>query len=176
MRLETERLILRHPEARDAEDYFSFCNSEFVLRYNAMTLKTLENIRDQFSKDNPDTLLLELKATGKVIGEICIQEDSLRYGVASKEISYHLCEQYARQGYMKEALGAVIEYLFENENLECISARCFQPNTASLALLRSLGFQQNGVIPRCVKGYRDRVFDDVLHTLFLSDFQGDNYA
>lgn len=66
---------------------------------------------------------------------------------------------------MKEALGAVIEYLFESENLECIAARCFAPNTASLALLRSLGFQQNGCVPRCVKGYRDLIYDDVLHTL-----------
>ncbi len=171
MRIETPRLILRHPEVRDAEDYFSFCNSEFVMHYNAMTPKTLAQIEDRFSKEDTETLLLERKDTGKVIGEICIQEDSLRYGVDSKELSYILCQECARQGYMKEALRAAIEYLFETEHLECVASRCFAPNTASLALLRSLGFQQNGTIPRCVKGYQDIVFDDVLHTLFRKDFK-----
>ena len=171
MRLETPRLILRHPETRDAEDYFSFCNCAFVMRYNAMTPKTLEQIRNRFAEGDEEALVLERKDTGKVIGEICIQQDSLRYGVDSKELSYHLQEDCARQGYMKEALRAVIAHLFETENLECVAARCFAPNAASLALLRSLGFQQNGIIPRCVKGYQDTVFDDVLHTLFRKDFQ-----
>ena len=71
---------------------------------------------------------------------------------------------------LKEALHAVIAWLFETENLECVSARVFAPNTASRALLRSLGFTENGVIPRCVKGYGGEVFDDVIHTLLREDF------
>ena len=171
MRIETDRLILRHPEVRDAEDYFSFCNSEFVMRYNAMTPKSLEQIRERFEKDNDDTLVLELKETGRVIGEICIQEDSLRYGIASKELSYHLREDCTRQGYMKEALHAVISYLFKTENLECVAARCFAPHTASQLLLRALGFRQDGWIPRCVKGYQDIVFDDIIHSLLRENFK-----
>ena len=166
MKLETDRLILRHPEVRDAEDYVAFHNSEFVLRYNAMTPCTLENIKEKFSEKDPDTLLLELKKSGKVIGTICLEEDSIRWGIASKELSYFIDEAYSQKGYMKEALGAVIDYLFEKEKLECVSARCFAPNTASLALLRSLGFHQDGYIPRCVKGYKEEIFDDTLHSLF----------
>lgn len=169
MRIETKRLILRHPEVRDAEDYVSFCNSEFVMRYNAMTPRTLEQVRERFAKGD-DSLMLEQKETGRVIGEICIQEDSLRYGVASKELSYHLREDCARQGFMKEALQAVIAYLFDTEKLECVSARCFAPNSASLALLHSLGFHRDGYISRCVKGYGGIIFDDVLHSLFRQDF------
>ena len=166
MKLETDRLILRHPEIQDAEDYVSFHNSEFVLRYNAMTPCTLENIKEKFSEKDQDTLLLELKESGKVIGTICLEEDSIRWGIASKELSYFIDEAYSQKGYMKEALGAVIDYLFEKEKLECVSARCFAPNTASLALLRSLGFHQDGYIPRCVKGYKEEIFDDTLHSLF----------
>ena len=101
-----------------------------------------------------------------MIGEININEDSLRYGVDAKELSYMLREDYSRQGYMKEALQAVIDYLFTQEKVECVSARCFAPNAASLALLKSLGFHQDGYIPRCVKGYNDQIFDDTLHSLF----------
>lgn len=166
MKLETERLILRHPQMEDAADYLEFCNTEFVLRYNAMTPRTAEQMLRRFSEEQADTLVIEHKKDGKVIGEISIEDDSIRWGVESKELSYFIHEAYSRQGYMKEALQVVIEYLFTQEKLECISARCFAPNEASLALLKSLGFHQDGYIPRCVKGYRDQIFDDTLHSLF----------
>lgn len=170
MRLETRRLILRTPDAKDAQAYLAFCNTEFVLRYNAMTPATLERVQSRFSRETEETLLLEHKESGAVIGEIDMSEDSIRYGLAAKELSYWLGEPYSRQGYMKEALHALIDYLFSEENLECVSARCFAPNEASLALLRSLGFHQDGYIPRCVKGYQDQIFDDTLHSLFRKDF------
>lgn len=170
MKLETDRLILRAPEVSDAEDYLQFCNTEFVLRYNAMTPATLEKVRRRFAQKVEGLLLLEHKESGRIIGEIDMCADSVRYGVASKELSYWLGEPYSRQGYMKEAMYAVIAHLFESENLECVAARCFAPNTASLALLKSLGFRQDGRIPRCVKGYQDQIFDDTLHSLFRNDF------
>ena len=167
MKLETARLILRPPKSEDADSYLNIHNSEFVMKYNAMTPKTLETVRKQFSDpDDSDMLIIELRETGAVIGSVCVEEDSIRWGVASKELSYFLGEQYSRKGYMKEALGAVIDYLFETENLLCVSARSFAPNTASRKLLESLGFIQNGYIPACVKGYGDIIFDDTLYSLF----------
>lgn len=171
MRIETQRLILRRPELEDVDDYLQICNSEFVLRYNAMTPRTPESAANYLTRCREESLLLTLKETGQVIGEVCIQEDSLRYGVASKELSYYLGETYSRQGYMKEALHGLIAHLFETENLECVAARAFAPNEASLALLKSLGFQQDGYIPRCVKGYQGQIFDDTLHSLFREKFK-----
>lgn len=173
MYLETERLILRKPEERDVDDYLEFVNSEFVLRYNAMAPVSREKAQGQFAADPGDgsAIAMELKSTGKVIGMIYTGEDSLRWGVASKELSYFLREDAARQGYMKEALYAVIRYLFETENLACVSARCFAPNAASQRLLQSLGFHRDGMVRKCVKGYRDLVFDDCLYSMMREDFQ-----
>ena len=170
MYLETERLILRRPEVGDVNDYMAICNTEFVLRYNAMTVRTAEQLRQRFLEPQGDTCVIQRKADGKVIGEISVEDDSIRWGVASKELSYWLGEAYSRQGYMKEALHGLITHLFETENLECMAARCFAPNVASLALLKSLGFHQDGYIPRCVKGYGDQIFDDTLHSLSREDF------
>ena len=166
MVLETKRLILRHPQVEDAADYLEFCNSAFVLRYNAMTPKTRERVESYFAACREEILVLQHKESGKVIGEININEDSLRFGVESRELSYLIREDHSRQGYMKEALRAVIDYLFTQAGVTCISARCFAPNVASLALLKSLGFHQDGYIPQCVKGYKDQIFDDTLHSLF----------
>lgn len=169
MRLETERLILRRPEARDVDDYIAFRDSEFVMRYNAMTVKSREETLAQFTEAE-NTLFLELKETGRVIGAVFTGEDSLRWGVASRELSYFMDEAYTRRGYMKEALHAVIAHLFAAEGLECVAARSFAPNEASRKLLASLGFHQDGLIPRCVKAYGDIVYDDTLHSLFRQEF------
>lgn len=169
MQLQTQRLILRHPTQQDAAAYTAICNQEFVLRYNAMEKRTQEQVLAAFSRSAEDLLLLVHRETGRVIGEITIQEDSLRYGVNSREVSYFIDEAFCRQGYMREALRAVLRHLFDTLALDCISSRVFSANEASLALLKSLGFQQNGCIPRCVKGYGDVIYDDVLHTLFPQD-------
>ena len=172
MKLETKRLILRQPRASDAAAYTAIHNSEFVLRYNAMAPTTPERMEVMFQDPEylQETVFLEEKQTGTLMGAIFLEEDSLRYGVASKGLSYFLAEDQSRKGYMKEAMQAVISYLFETEKLECVSARSFTRNTASRALLKSLGFQENGIIPRCVKGYGDVIFDDVIYTLFREDF------
>lgn len=172
MKLETKRLILRTPEPQDATAYTAIHNADFALRYNAMQPTTVERmekaIRDpEYTKT---AVYLEEKTSGNVIGAIFLEEDSLRYGVASMGLSYLMAESCCRKGYMKEAMHALIQHLFAEENLECVSARVFAPNTASRALLRSLGFQENGTIPRCVKGYTGEVFDDVIHTLFKENF------
>ena len=172
MKLHTSRLLLRSPELRDAQAYTEIHNSQFVLRYNAMQPTTPERMERAFT--DPEYLetavYLEEKETGKLLGAIFIEEDDLRYGVPSKSLSYFIDETSSRKGYMKEAMQAVIKYLFQEENLECVSARAFAPNTASRALLKSLGFAENGIIPRCVKGYTGEIFDDVIHTLFSADF------
>lgn len=172
MNIITERLILRSPCVADAESYCTIHNSEFVLRYNAMLPTNQERMEKKFADEAycKDTVFLEEKETGILIGAIFLEEDDLRYGVESRSLSYFIREDFSRKGYMKEALQSLITWVFETENLQCVSARAFAPNAASRALLRSLGFQENGIIPKCVKGYADVVFDDVIHTLLKEDF------
>ena len=100
----------------------------------------------------------------------CVGPHAISFLNQSADIGYWLRTSETGKGYMKEAMQAVIKYLFQEENLECVSARAFAPNTASRALLKSLGFAENGIIPRCVKGYTGEIFDDVIHTLFSADF------
>ena len=172
MYLQTPRLILRKPELKDVDDYLEFACSEFVLRFNAMTPVSREKAEARFAgaPDDGSVLAMEEKSSGKIIGMIYTEEDSLRYGVASKEFSYFLREDAARKGFMKEALHALIGHLFEAEDLSCVSARCFAPNIASRRLLESLGFQRDGIVRRCVRGWGDTVFDDCLYSLLREEF------
>ena len=39
-----------------------------------------------------------------------------------------------------------------------------------LPLLESLGFQRDGIVRRCVRGWKDTVFDDCLYSLLREEF------
>ena len=170
MYMETKRLIIRKPEQKDVDDYLEIRNSEFVLKYNGMEKTTRERVARRFLEETSEHVLVKVE-NGKVIGIVSVDEDSLRYGVESRELSYFLSEEESRKGYMKEALTAVIDELFREENLQCVAARSFAPNVASRKLLESLGFHQDGYIPQCVRGYGNVIFDDTLYSLFRDEWK-----
>lgn len=171
MLLKTERLILRSPKNADIPDYLAICNSEFVLRYNAMSVATEEKVKKVFyeAKQAGNMLMIELATTGALVGVICIEDDSIRWNVGSKELSYFLGEQYIHNGYMREAMAELIRYLFDVKNVACITARAFVHNQSSRKLLETLGFSLDGVIPHCVRGYGGVIYDDALYSIFPSN-------
>ena len=163
--VETSRLLIRKPTKNDVSTLIAIRNSEFVLAYNAMrTIAEEDFMHELLSEQNAYVLVRKDNQTN--IGMIYIEEDSVRSKISSKELSYYLAESETRKGYMKEALEGMIDYLFSQQQLTCIGIRVFADNLASIALVRRLGFQQNGIIPSCVKGYKDIIHDDILFSKF----------
>jgi ribosomal-protein-alanine N-acetyltransferase len=52
-----------------------------------------------------------------------------------------------RQGYGREAAGALVKWLFGARGISTVFAGVYEPNIASASLLRSLGFTQDRHIP-----------------------------
>ncbi len=171
--METERLLLRGSQLGDEEDLFEIRNSEFVLKYNCMKKITLEQLQDQVKKDmeSKDTFCIVQKESGKVIGKVDIDQDSLRYGVNALGISYYLGEQYTSKGFMTEALREIIRYAFEERFVEVLSVRVFRDNRASRRLVEKLGFVNDGCIRRCVKGYQDIIYDDMIYSMLREEYE-----
>lgn len=70
---------------------------------------------------------------------------NLRRGVAqSVSLGYWIGQRHARQGFMSEALVAVLDYGFDELSLHRIEAACLPSNDASQALLRKVGFSEEG--------------------------------
>jgi len=172
MHLETERLIIRNVLPEDAEDMHPIRHSEFVMRYNCMKPVTMEAFRGMLERcRNKDGWLhIVLKDTGKVIGMIGAAEDDIRYQVSAMTIDYYLGEQYARKGYMSEALTAVMRYMFEEKDLELISARVFGENRASQALLEKLGFTHEGTLRKGLRTYDGEAHCDRLYSILREEF------
>ena len=167
MYLETQRLILRNLKGTDLQAYLRFRNSEFVLRYNAMARQSTEEaeeyIRNNLTSDRH--VAIARKDTDAFVGMIYVEQDSLRYKANSLQVSYWLGEPYSAQGVMTEALGALVQYLLSQDDVNSITARVFADNPGSGKLLRRLGFLQEGRLHQAVLGYDGILHDDLLFSL-----------
>lgn len=165
MTIETARLILRQAAVADAPDLLEVRNSAFVLRYNPMKPWTLAEMEQELTQcaQSSGVLVLELRETGRVIGIISIDDDTLRHNANSKAVSYYLGEQHAGQGYMSEAMPQMFDYAFGLLGIDLLAARVFAGNTASERLLLRCGMLFEAQLRRAVQGsdgvlYDDRVF------------------
>jgi [ribosomal protein S5]-alanine N-acetyltransferase len=70
---------------------------------------------------------------------------NVRRGVAqSGTLGYWIGQPYARQGYMTDALRAVVAFSFEALELHRLEAACLPTNTASQRVLAKMGFKEEG--------------------------------
>ena len=60
-------------------------------------------------------------------------------------LGYHMDEDFLRKGYMTEAVAAVVDYALGPLGLHRVEANVMPRNLPSLALLRKLGFEEEGL-------------------------------
>lgn len=148
--METERLLLRNFEDRDAEDCFDFLSDRESCYldggYEPFEKKDgeywwlMEKLKGQKSR-----FILWHKEDQRVIGMLNLMHKEDR-AVETVEIGYVVSPAYYRWGYATEAVKKAISYLFENTEVELITAAAVPHNTASLAMLNKLGFTYEGTI------------------------------
>jgi ribosomal-protein-alanine N-acetyltransferase len=90
------------------------------------------------------------KADDALVGAIRLF--NVRRGVAeSGVIGYWIGQPHARQGYMAEAVAAVIAFAFEDLRLHRLEAACMPENVGSARLLLKSGFREEGYAPAYLK-------------------------
>ena len=148
--LETPNLHLRQLTEDDAADLLAVFADEEVTRFY-----------DLYSYESLDEALELID----FFSESFEVERSIRWGIARKtdnrivgtcgyvwlrrfrgEIGYELHRTFWRQGIMKEALAAIVQFGFQQLGLNRIEALVMMDNEASISLLRSLGFQHEGIL------------------------------
>lgn len=89
-------------------------------------------------------LFLLRRADDMLLGAVTL--DNIRRGPAqSGTLGYWTGAAFARQGYMREAILAVVHHAFATLDLSRIEAACLPENTPSRGLLESAGFKYEGV-------------------------------
>lgn len=89
-------------------------------------------------------------ASNKVVGVVNINE-IVAGAFQSAYLGYYGMVDFARTGMMTEALRATVAYAFGELGLHRLEANIQPGNTASVELVRRLGFRQEGLSPRYLR-------------------------
>jgi ribosomal-protein-alanine N-acetyltransferase len=87
--------------------------------------------------------LLKRCDTGELVGVVNISE-VVRGAFSSAYLGFYAHAKHARQGFMREGLRAVVARAFKGLRLHRLEANIQPANTASKALIKSLGFKREG--------------------------------
>ena len=156
LRIETERLTLRPPAHSDFRDWANLRlkSQEYLTPWEPawaadhLTRKSFANrvywAQRSISNGSAIPVFLFRRADNVLLGAITL--DNIRRGPAQAgTLGYWTGEAFARQGYMREAIGAMLHHAFTRLDLSRIEAACLPENAASRGLLEKSGFKYEGV-------------------------------
>ncbi|WP_299623624.1 GNAT family protein [uncultured Tateyamaria sp.] len=156
LRIETERMTLRSPTHSDFRSWAALRHAsakhltpwEPSWATDHLTRKAFTNrvywAQRSVASGTALPLFLFRRSDDALIGAITL--DNIRRGPAQAgTLGYWTGQAYARQGFMQEAIKAVVHYAFTRIDLSRIEAACLPENAASRGLLESCGFKYEGV-------------------------------
>jgi len=143
--LASERLAMRPQVVADADALFEAYSDPELMRYwsSAPHLDVEETrayLTTRVPMDDWRGWSITLQGEDRAIGTLAAGRR--RNGVV--EIGYMLARQYWGQGYAREAVSRLLDFLFHEEQRRRVIADTDPDNVASNALLKSLGFTREG--------------------------------
>ena len=174
--IETERLLLRELLPEDAPAIFRLFSDPLVTRYYDLVTYTdiqqaeelIDFFDESFELERAIRWGIERKEDGEIMGTCGFVWLRTHRG----EIGYELHSSFWRQGYMGEALDAILDFGYTEFGLHRIEAMTMMENEGSIGLLRSLGFQQDGIL-REVEFFKDAFHDMRLFSLLRHEYYAD---
>jgi RimJ/RimL family protein N-acetyltransferase len=144
--LETERLVLRAPRARDAKAITGLINDRRIAENTARiphpyTLADAHDFVAHVNHDPAEPSFLITLANGAIIGGcgIGVSRDG------DPELGYWIGVQHWGRGYATEAARALIDHAFEELGCARLASGARVSNPASRRVLEKCGFQWTGV-------------------------------
>ena len=111
-----------------------------------------------------------LRSTGKILGAITL--DNIRRGPSQVgTLGYWIGKSYSRNGFMREAIEALVYYAFNSIDLSRVEAACLSDNLASRSVLEKSGFKYEGVAQSYLQ-INGRWRNHVLYACLRSDRRG----
>ena len=157
-RLVTPRLVVRRFTLADAEAFAAYRSVPEVARYQSWDAPfALERAREfigwmlDHHPDEPGAWFqLAIAAADRpaaLLGDLAFHAHADEPSVA--DIGFTLSPDAQGHGYGTEAVAALLEYLFDVRGKHRVAADCDTRNDPSAALLRRLGFREEGVLREC---------------------------
>lgn len=157
--IETERLILRPTEENDLKILFDILLIPEVNRYY-LTSKIGRTFEEDYPwqmkklerAKNNDVFQWSIikKEDNSCIGQISVQEKE-NSPLYIRDIGWFINPKEQRMGYAFEAAKNVIDYMFNDVEIEAIETSSAVCNPASFGLMEKLGFKRSGEKPHKAK-------------------------
>ena len=150
--IETPRLILRKAQIEDAEAMFrNWANDKEVTKYLTwpvhadveVTKSVLAGWVESYQKEDYYHWMIVLKETDAPIGSLLV---STLGRAASAHVGYCIGRKWWHRGIMTEALGAVIDFLFDEVGYHRVESLHDPNNPHSGAVMRKCGMQYEGTL------------------------------
>lgn len=149
--ISTDRLLLRHLKASDIDDFFIYRSNPEVTKYQGFDIMTKDECIHFISCNEQKTFgkkgewvqyAIEHKDSGRLIGDFAIKLDHSDSRLA--EIGMTLSHLHQKKGYAKETMIGILTWLFEQQNIHRVTEIVDVENVASIKLLNSTGFREEG--------------------------------
>lgn len=148
--IETPRLILRQAEMRDGDAmYKNWASDPEVTKFltwpphesPAASKERIAKWIEEYQKKDYYQWMIVLKEIDEPIGSLCAIPDQR---TESAQIGYCIGKQWWHQGIMPEALGAVMEFLFDQVGCNRVEARHDPNNPNSGKVMAKCGMKYEG--------------------------------
>ena len=158
--LETQRLRLREYTRQDFAALYEILSDAVTMRHYPSpydekgTWRWIEWNVKNYADYGFGLWAIELKESGVFIGDCGITMQNID-GLQLPEIGYHIHKDHWRQGFAREAAGAVRDWAFENRDFDCLYSYMTSSNVASYSTACSIGMRK-------IKEYTDARYCDML--------------
>ena len=173
---ETERLIVRVYEDKDANDLFEMCSDDLTNRFVSYPQYTsLDNAFDRINDlkningIEGNSYAVELKSENKVVGDIGLVHFSEKCGGIA-EVGYQMSSKYYNKGVMTEALKGMIKYLFENNIAMRVECRHAMNNPASGKVMEKAGMIKEGILRKSTSNKLSDRVDLAVYGILKEDY------
>ena len=182
----TARLSLRLPEHRDFREWAKLRHEskaflspwEPIWAPDHLSRASFTNrvywSQRAVKNGNAVPLFVFHKEAGQLVGAITL--DNIRRGPSQMgTIGYWVGQQYARQGFMSEAIIAMVAHAFGALDLSRVESACLPDNLASRGVLEKAGFKYEGVAQSYIQ-INGRWRNHVLYAALRGDRRGRSSA
>ena len=181
-RIETERLTLRPPQHSDFRAWVALRESsrDFLNRWEPtwsddhLSRKGFTNrvywANRSINNGSAVPMFIFRRSDQALVGALTL--DNIRRGPSQAGTTgYWIGQPFARQGFMSEALEAMVHHAFNVLDLSRLEAGCLPENTASRGVLEKVGFKYEGVAQSYLQ-INGRWRNHVLYAALRSDRRG----
>lgn len=166
--LETERLLLRQFDQGDLKDLLTWGGHPGAEYGEGQAQQFLNFCFREYFVWGMGPWGMLLKKTGGIVGNCGFCH--INFNNRSGEVNYYVAPQHRGNGLASEALGAVLEFGFEDIGLDRILARCAPDNTSSERVMQKAGMTFERMISSS-GAWKDGSCRDKLYAVIRSHFK-----